>query len=245
MPHLVMIRHGESDWNRQNRFTGWVDVDLSPTGVEQAKLAGRLLAAEGLRLDTAFTSVLKRAIRTLWIVLDGTDLMWLPQTVDWRLNERHYGALQGLDKAETAARHGKEQVHLWRRSFDVPPPPLAPDDPQHPANDPRYAGLPREVLPATESLKLTLARVMPAWEDSLAPQLAQGQNVLVAAHGNSLRALAKHLFAIGDADIVGLEIPTGNPIVVELDAGLAPVSARYLDAGRAGPLPGVRGAPSG
>ncbi len=237
MPKLVMIRHGESDWNRQNRFTGWVDVDLSEAGVAQARLAAELLNAEGIKPDVAFTSVLKRAIRTLWIVLDGLDRMWLPQTTDWRLNERHYGALQGLNKAETAAKHGDEQVRVWRRSFDVPPPPLAPDDPQHPANDPRYAGLPREALPATESLKVTLARVMPAWDDALAPALRDGREVLVAAHGNSLRALAKHLFGIGDREIVGLEIPTGNPIVVDLDEGLRPRSARYLDASRPGPLP--------
>ncbi len=234
-----MIRHGESDWNRQNRFTGWVDVDLSEAGVAQARLAAELLNAEGIKPDVAFTSVLKRAIRTLWIVLDGLDRMWLPQTTDWRLNERHYGALQGLNKAETAAKHGDEQVRVWRRSFDVPPPPLAPDDPQHPANDPRYAGLPREALPATESLKVTLGRVMPAWDDALAPALRDGREVLVAAHGNSLRALAKHLFGIGDREIVGLEIPTGNPIVVDLDGGLRPRSARYLDASRAGPLPKV------
>ncbi len=237
MPHLVMIRHGESDWNRENRFTGWVDVDLSETGVAQARLAGDLLKAEGIAPDLAFTSVLKRAIRTLWIVLDGVDRMWLPQVTDWRLNERHYGALQGLNKAETAAKHGDEQVHVWRRSFDLPPPPLAPDDPTHPANDPRYAGLPPEVLPAAESLKTTLGRVMPAWEDTLAPALRDGRDVLVAAHGNSLRALAKHLFGIGDREIVGLEIPTGNPIVVDLDEGLRPRSARYLDASRPGPLP--------
>jgi 2,3-bisphosphoglycerate-dependent phosphoglycerate mutase len=239
LPKLVMIRHGESDWNRQNRFTGWVDVDLSEAGVAQARLAAELLNAEGIKPDVAFTSVLKRAIRTLWIVLDGLDRMWLPQTTDWRLNERHYGALQGLNKAETAAKHGDEQVRVWRRSFDVPPPPLAPDDPQHPANDPRYAGLPREALPATESLKVTLGRVMPAWDDALAPALRDGREVLVAAHGNSLRALAKHLFGIGDREIVGLEIPTGNPIVVDLDGGLRPRSARYLDASRAGPLPKV------
>ena len=237
MPVLVMIRHGESDWNRQNRFTGWVDVDLSETGLAQARLAGQLLQAQGLRFDRAYSSVLKRAIRTLWTVLDAIDQMWLPQTTDWRLNERHYGGLQGLDKAETAARHGDAQVHVWRRSFDVPPPPLALDDPMHPANDPRYAKLPRAVLPATESLKITLARVMPAWDEAIAPALAAGENVLIAAHGNSLRALAKHLFGIGDQEIVGLEIPTGNPILIELDAALKPLSARYLDESRAGPLP--------
>jgi 2,3-bisphosphoglycerate-dependent phosphoglycerate mutase len=237
LPHLVMVRHGESDWNRQNRFTGWADVDLSEAGVAEARRAGELLLGVGLEYDIAFTSVLKRAIRTLWIVLDGLDRMWLPQVADWRLNERHYGALQGLNKAETAAQHGKEQVRLWRRSYDVPPPPLAPDDPAHPRHDPRYARLPREVLPATESLKITLERVMPCWDETIAPRLREGQNVLVAAHGNSLRALAKHLFKISDEAIPGLEVPTGNPILIELSDELKPVTARYLDEARAGPLP--------
>lgn len=237
MPHLVMIRHGESDWNRQNRFTGWVDVDLSEAGRAEARRGGELLKAQGIEFDLAFTSVLKRAIRTLWIVLDEIDRMWLPQTTDWRLNERHYGALQGLNKAETAAKHGADQVKIWRRSFDITPPPLPAGDPMHPANDPRYAKVPRELLPDTESLKLTLARVMPAWDDSIAPRLREGANVLVAAHGNSLRALAKHLFDIGDEQIVGLEIPTGNPMHVELDQNLQPRRAHYLDASRAGPLP--------
>jgi 2,3-bisphosphoglycerate-dependent phosphoglycerate mutase len=237
VPHLVMIRHGESDWNKQNRFTGWVDVDLSETGIVQARRSGELLRETGLTFDIAFTSVLKRAIRTLWIVLDELDRMWIPQIPNWRLNERHYGALQGLNKAETAARHGDAQVHIWRRSFDIPPPPLAPDDPMHPGHDPRYAKLPPELLPATESLKITLGRVMPSWDEAIAPRLLEGQNVLIAAHGNSLRALAKHLFGIGDQEIVGLEIPTGNPILIELDADLKPLSARYLDEGRAGPLP--------
>jgi 2,3-bisphosphoglycerate-dependent phosphoglycerate mutase len=232
-----MIRHGESDWNRQNRFTGWVDVDLSETGLAQARRSGELLKETGIAFDVAFTSVLKRAIRTLWIVLDELDRMWLPQTVLWRLNERHYGGLQGLNKAETAAKHGDEQVHIWRRSFDVPPPPLAMDDPMHPAHDPRYANVPKELLPATESLKITLERVMPAWDEAIAPELRAGRDVLIAAHGNSLRALAKHLFGMGDQEIVGLEIPTGNPILVELDRGLKPRVARYLDTDRAGPLP--------
>jgi 2,3-bisphosphoglycerate-dependent phosphoglycerate mutase len=234
-----MIRHGESDWNRENRFTGWVDVDLSETGVAQARRAGELLRAEGLEFDLAFTSVLKRAIRTLWITLEGMDRMWLPQITSWRLNERHYGALQGLNKAETAAKHGKEQVRIWRRSFDVPPPPLALDDPMHPSRDPRYRGVPDEHLPATESLKITLGRVMPFWGDAIAPELADNRSVLIAAHGNSLRALAKHLFKIGDDEIVGLEIPTGNPILIELDDWLTPLSARYLDAERAAPLPAL------
>jgi 2,3-bisphosphoglycerate-dependent phosphoglycerate mutase len=239
MPVLVMVRHGESDWNRQNRFTGWVDVDLSETGTAQARLSGRLLKEQGLRLDLAHTSVLRRAIRTLWIVLDELDMMWLPQTTSWRLNERHYGGLQGLDKAETAARHGDEQVRLWRRSYDLPPPPLPADDPSHPRHDPRYRDVPPELLPGGESLELTLKRVMPYWEERLAPDLRGGRNLLVAAHGNSLRALAKHLFGIGDAEIPGLEIPTGNPLLVELSDELRPRAARYLDESRAGPVPAV------
>lgn len=239
MPYLAMIRHGLSTWNAENRFTGWVDVDLSEEGVEQAQRAGDLLRAEAIEFDHAFTSVLKRAIRTLWIALDRMDRMWLPQTTDWRLNERHYGALQGLNKAETAAKHGDEQVKIWRRSFDVPPPPLSLDDPMHPAQDPRYRDVPAAILPATESLKVTLDRVMPYWSEAIAPRLQDGQNVLIAAHGNSLRALAKHLFEIGDQEIIGLEIPTGNPILIELDSGLRPVAARYLDPDRAGPLPAI------
>jgi 2,3-bisphosphoglycerate-dependent phosphoglycerate mutase len=237
VPLLVMIRHGESDWNRQNRFTGWVDVDLSETGTAQAKLSGELLKAQGYRFDLAYTSALKRAIRTLWIVLDELDAMWLPQSVHWRLNERHYGGLQGLDKAETAAKHGADQVHVWRRSYDVPPPPLAADDPSHPRHDPRYRNVPQELLPGGESLRLTLERVMPVWEETLAPALRAGQTLLMAAHGNSIRALAKHLFAISDHDIPTLEIPTGNPLVVDLDADLRPTAARYLDDQRPGPLP--------
>ena len=239
MPVLVMVRHGESDWNKQNRFTGWIDVDLSESGVEQARLAGRLLRAENLRFDLAYTSVLKRAIRTLWIVLDELDLMWLPEFKSWRLNERHYGGLQGLNKAETAARHGDEQVHVWRRSYDVPPPPLADDDPSHPRHDPRYRDVPPELLPGGESLKITLERVMPIWQERLAPALREGKNLLIAAHGNSLRALAKHLFAISDEAIPGLEIPTGNPLLIELTDDLCPRTARYLDASRAGPVPKV------
>jgi 2,3-bisphosphoglycerate-dependent phosphoglycerate mutase len=236
-----MVRHGESDWNRQNRFTGWVDVDLSDTGTAQARRSGVMLKAEGLRFDQAYTSVLKRAIRTLWIMLDELDLMWLPQAVEWRLNERHYGALQGLDKAETAARHGDEQVKVWRRSFDTPPPPLPDDDPSHPRHDPRYRDVPPDALPAGESLALTLRRVMPVWDERLAPALRQDDNLLVAAHGNSLRALAKHLFRIGDQEIVGLEIPTGNPLLVELSDDLRPRAARYLDEERAGPVPKIIG----
>jgi 2,3-bisphosphoglycerate-dependent phosphoglycerate mutase len=240
MPVLVMVRHGESDWNKQNRFTGWIDVDLSESGVEQARLAGRLLKAESLRFDLAYTSVLKRAIRTLWIVLDELDMMWLPEFKSWRLNERHYGGLQGLNKAETAARHGDEQVRVWRRSYDVPPPPLADDDPSHPRHDPRYRDVPPELLPGGESLKITLERVMPIWQERLAPALREGKNLLIAAHGNSLRALAKHLFGISDEAIPGLEIPTGNPLLIELTDDLRPRTVRYLDASRAGPVPKIR-----
>jgi 2,3-bisphosphoglycerate-dependent phosphoglycerate mutase len=239
MPVLVMVRHGESDWNKQNRFTGWIDVDLSESGVEQARLAGRLLKAESLRLDLAYTSVLKRAIRTLWIVLDELDMMWLPEVKSWRLNERHYGGLQGLNKAETAARHGDEQVHVWRRSYDVPPPPLADDDPSHPRHDPRYRDVPPGLLPGGESLKITLERVMPIWQERLEPSLREGKNLLIAAHGNSLRALAKHLFAISDEAIPSLEIPTGNPLLIELTDDLKPLTVRYLDTSRAGPVPKV------
>jgi 2,3-bisphosphoglycerate-dependent phosphoglycerate mutase len=235
-----MIRHGESNWNRENRFTGWVDVELSETGVAQAQRGGDLLREEGIEFDHAFTSVLRRAIRTLWIALDRMDRMWLPQTANWRLNERHYGGLQGLNKAETAAKHGDEQVHIWRRSFDVPPPPLDLDDPMHPSKDPRYRDVPPELLPSSESLKVTLARVMPYWDEAIAPQLQAGRNVLIAAHGNSLRALAKHLFGVGDQDIIGLEIPTGNPILLDLDAQLKPMTARYLDETRAGKLPRLK-----
>jgi 2,3-bisphosphoglycerate-dependent phosphoglycerate mutase len=228
MPVLVMVRHGESDWNKQNRFTGWIDVDLSESGVEQARLAGRLLKAEDLRLDLAYTSVLKRAIRTLWIVLDELDLMWLPEFKSWRLNERHYGGLQGLNKAETAARHGDEQVHIWRRSYDVPPPPLADDDPSHPRHDPRYRDVPPELLPGGESLKITLERVMPIWQERLAPALREGKSLLIAAHGNSLRALVKYLDNVSEADIVELNIPTGMPLVYELDDDLKPLNRYYL-----------------
>jgi 2,3-bisphosphoglycerate-dependent phosphoglycerate mutase len=225
---LVLLRHGESTWNRENRFTGWTDVDLAESGVAEARAAGRLLKAEGYDFDLAFTSMLKRAIRTLWLALDEMDLMWIPVERHWRLNERHYGALQGLDKAETAARHGAEQVKIWRRSYDIPPPPLAWDDPRHPHNDPRYAGLAPTALPATESLKLTLARVLPYWEDRIVPELRAGRNVLVAAHGNSLRALVKLLEHISDDAIVDLNIPTGVPRLYELDAALEPTRAEYL-----------------
>ena len=241
MRNLVMIRHGQSQWNLENRFTGWVDVDLSPRGVEEAERSGRLLSAAGLEFDLAMTSVLKRAIRTLWIVLERMDRMWVPQVNSWRLNERHYGGLQGLDKAETAARHGDEQVHVWRRSYDVPPPPLDPDDPGHPRFDPRYKDLDPALLPSRESLKDTLTRVTPYWEAEIAPRLREGRRLLVAAHGNSLRAMLKRLFAVGDAEIPALEIPTGNPLVLDLTPDLKVVGAEYLDQARAQPLPRLPG----
>jgi len=225
---LVLLRHGQSIWNLENLFTGWIDVDLSEQGRLEAAEAGRLLRAEGIAFDVAFTSVLKRAIRTLWIALDGMDLMWLPVERSWRLNERHYGALQGLDKAQTVERHGAEQVKVWRRSYDIPPPPLAHDDPQHPRFDRRYAGVPAGEIPSAESLKDTLARVMPFWTSRIAPELSAGRNVLVAAHGNSLRALVKMLDRMSDEAIVELNIPTGVPLLYELDSHLTPRASRYL-----------------
>jgi 2,3-bisphosphoglycerate-dependent phosphoglycerate mutase len=229
MHKLVLLRHGESDWNRENRFSGWTDVDLSQKGVEEARAAGRLLKSGGYAFDLAFTSVLKRAIRTLWLALDELDRMWLPEVKDWRLNERHYGALQGLNKSEMAAKFGEQQVLAWRRSYDTPPPPLEPDDPRSEARDPRYAGI---AVPRTECLKDTVARVIPYWEQAITPQVRAGKRVLVAAHGNSLRALVKHLDAVSDADIVDLNIPTGIPLVYELDDELKPRRHYYLgDAG--------------
>ena len=225
---LVLLRHGQSTWNLENLFTGWIDVDLSPQGLEEAKEAGRLLREEGIPFDIAFTSVLKRAIRTLWITLDELDMMWLPVERSWRLNERHYGALQGLDKAQTVAKHGAEQVKVWRRSYDIPPPPLDANHPQHPRFERRYAGVPAGELPASESLKDTLGRVLPFWNARIAPELAAGRNVLVAAHGNSLRAMVKMLDEMTDAAIVELNIPTGVPLLYELDSHLRPVSSRYL-----------------
>ncbi|GMW07984.1 MAG: 2,3-bisphosphoglycerate-dependent phosphoglycerate mutase [Nevskiales bacterium] len=223
---LVLCRHGQSTWNLENRFTGWVDVDLTEQGRAEAIEAGRQLTALGLQFDYAFTSVLKRAIRTLWLVLDQMDLMWIPVERSWRLNERHYGALQGLNKAETAAQHGEDQVKIWRRSFDIPPPALAADDQRHPRFDRRYRGA--APLPATESLKDTLARVLPYWDSSIAPRLRAGENVLVAAHGNSLRALVKMLDGISDSEITELNIPTGIPLLYELDAALKPRDRRYI-----------------
>jgi 2,3-bisphosphoglycerate-dependent phosphoglycerate mutase len=228
MHKIVLLRHGESDWNRENRFTGWTDVDLSAKGVEEARAGGRLLKAEGYAFDVAFTSVLRRAIKTLWLALEEMDRMWIPVEHSWRLNERHYGALQGLDKAETAAKFGEAQVLAWRRSYDTPPPALDKDDPRYPGGDPRYAGLEQSELPLTECLKDTVARVMPFWNGSIAPAVRAGRSVLVAAHGNSLRALVKYLDGVSDDDIVGLNIPTGIPLVYELDGALQPLRHYYL-----------------
>ncbi|HRZ24075.1 MAG TPA: 2,3-diphosphoglycerate-dependent phosphoglycerate mutase [Candidatus Contendobacter sp.] len=230
MYKLVLLRHGESQWNKENRFTGWVDVDLSEKGIEEAKKAGQTLKKEGFVFDVAYTSVLKRAIHTLWNVLDVMDLTWIPVYRSWRLNERHYGALAGLDKSETAAKHGEDQVKIWRRSFDIPPPPLDPSDPRFPTNDPRYADLDPRVLPATESLKTTIDRVLPFWHDVLVPTIRSGKRVAIAAHGNSLRALVKYLDDIADDEIVGLNIPTAIPLVYELDANLRPIKkgGQYL-----------------
>ena len=228
MHKLVLIRHGESTWNRENRFTGWTDVDLSERGLAEAGEAGRLLRDGGYVFDIAYTSVLKRAIRTLWITLDALDSMWIPVTKDWRLNERHYGALQGLNKAETAAKHGEAQTKIWRRSYDIPPPPLSPDDPRHPSRDPRYATLEPGDLPLSESLKDTVARFLPYWHSTIAPSIAAGGRVVIAAHGNSLRALVKYLDAIDEQTIVELNIPTGIPLVYELDDHLRPIRHYYL-----------------
>jgi 2,3-bisphosphoglycerate-dependent phosphoglycerate mutase len=228
MHKLVLIRHGESDWNKENRFTGWTDVDLSEKGRAEAREAGRQLLAGEFRFDVAHVSVLKRAIRTLWIVLDEMDLMWLPVQNYWRLNERHYGALQGLNKAETAAKFGEAQVKIWRRSYDTPPPPLEKSDPRWPGHDSRYAKLKPDELPLTECLKDTVARFMPYWHETLAPAVKSGQRVLVAAHGNSIRAMVKFLDSVSDAEIVELNIPTGVPLVYELDANLKPIKHYYL-----------------
>jgi 2,3-bisphosphoglycerate-dependent phosphoglycerate mutase len=228
MHTVVLLRHGESVWNRDNRFTGWTDVDLSEKGVEEAQAAGRLLKREGYSFDVAFTSVLKRAIRTCWIVLDELDELWIPVERSWRLNERHYGALQGLNKAETAARHGDAQVKIWRRAYNIPPPPLAADDERHPGRDPRYRTLSPSDIPLTESLADTVARFLPYWHDTIAPAIRGGQRALIAAHGNSLRALVKYLDGISDADIVELNIPTGIPLVYELDEALKPLRSFYL-----------------
>jgi len=225
---VVLLRHGESTWNKENRFTGWTDVDLSEKGRAEAAEAARLLREGGYDFDVAFTSVLKRAIRTLGITLDGLDRLWMRVEKDWRLNERHYGALQGLNKAETAAQHGEAQVKIWRRSYDIPPPPLTPDDPRHPSRDPRYANLRPEELPLTESLKDTVARFLPYWHQAIAPTIASGKRVIIAAHGNSLRALVKYLDDIPEREIVELNIPTGIPLVYELTGDLKPIRHYYL-----------------
>jgi 2,3-bisphosphoglycerate-dependent phosphoglycerate mutase len=236
MTFLALLRHGQSQWNLENRFTGWVDVDLSPRGVDEAVQSGRLLAKCGVDFDKMHTSVLTRAIRTGNIALEEMQLLWLPVEKSWRLNERHYGALTGLNKAETAERHGDEQVKIWRRSYDTPPPPLAPGGEYDLSKDRRYAGVD---VPATESLKLTLERVMPYWSESIVPDLRQGMNLIIAAHGNSLRAIMKHLFAMSDDAVVALEMPTGNALLLELDAALKPVAARYLDDARAQKIPAL------
>ena len=228
MKVLVLLRHGESTWNKENRFTGWTDVDLSERGREEAKEAGRLLKEGGYVFDIAFTSVLTRAIRTLGIALDVLDQLWIPVTKDWRLNERHYGALQGLNKAETTAKHGEAQTKIWRRSYDIPPPPLTPDDPRHPSRDPRYRDLAPGELPLTETLKDTVARFLPYWHETIAPTITSGKRVLIAAHGNSLRALVKYLDGIDERTIVELNIPTGIPLVYELDDDLKPIRHYYL-----------------
>jgi 2,3-bisphosphoglycerate-dependent phosphoglycerate mutase len=228
MRKLVLLRHGESEWNRENRFTGWTDVDLSPAGIAEARAGGRQLKADGYAFDLAYTSVLKRAIRTLWIALDELNQLWLPEVKDWRLNERHYGALQGLNKAETAAKHGEAQVKIWRRSYDIPPPPLSLDDPQYPGRDPRYAGLSASDLPLTECLEDTVTRFLPYWHETIAPAIRDGRRVVIAAHGNSLRALVKYLDGVSDQDIVELNIPTGIPLVYELDPNLKPLRSYYL-----------------
>lgn len=226
MHKLVLIRHGESQWNKENRFTGWKDVDLSDKGKEEAAAAGKLLRAEGYTFDEAYTSVLKRAIRTLWIILDEMDLMWIPETKSWLLSERHYGALQGLNKAETAAKYGEDQVKIWRRSYDIPPPPLDESDERYLGNDPRYADV--RPFPATECLRDTVARVVPYWQNEIAPKVRANRRLIIAAHGNSLRALVKHLDGIADDEIVNLNIPTGIPLVYELGDDLKPIRNYYL-----------------
>jgi 2,3-bisphosphoglycerate-dependent phosphoglycerate mutase len=228
MYKLVLLRHGESTWNNENRFTGWTDVDLSEKGFQEAQEAGRVLKAEGYTFDLAYTSVLKRAIRTLWLTLDGMDLMWIPVIRDWRLNERHYGALQGLNKSETAAKFGEDQVKIWRRSYDIPPPPLEKTDPRYPGHEPRYESLSEKELPLTECLKDTVARFLPCWHNSIAPDVRAGKRVLIAAHGNSLRALVMYLDNIPEGDIVSLNIPTAMPLVYELDEDLKPIRSYYL-----------------
>jgi 2,3-bisphosphoglycerate-dependent phosphoglycerate mutase len=228
MYKVVMVRHGESVWNKENRFTGWTDVDLSEKGIEEAKKGGKILKENGYVFDVAFTSVLKRAINTLHIILEEMDLLWIPEYKHWRLNERHYGALQGLNKAEMAEKYGEEQVKIWRRSYDVPPPPLTKDDPRYPGHDPRYKDLKEEEIPLCESLKDTVARVLPYWNEVIAPTIKEGKRVIIVAHGNSIRALVKYLDNISDQDIVEVNIPTGIPLVYELDENLKPINRYYL-----------------
>jgi 2,3-bisphosphoglycerate-dependent phosphoglycerate mutase len=228
MHQLVLLRHGQSQWNLENRFTGWKDVDLSEQGVLEATAAGKLLTEEGLDFDLVFTSVLKRAIRTMWLTLDGMDRMWLPVERSWHLNERHYGGLQGLNKKETVEKHGKDQVQIWRRSFDTPPPAMDADDQNHPRFDRRYEDIDPTRLPSTESLKCTIERFLPYWESRIAPEIRKGKRILIVAHGNSLRALVKHLDGVSDAEITGLNIPTGIPLLYNLDENLKPVSSKYL-----------------
>jgi 2,3-bisphosphoglycerate-dependent phosphoglycerate mutase len=236
MSVLILVRHGQSQWNLENRFTGWMDVNLTQLGEEQARRSGVLIGQSGVKLTRAYTSLQTRAIRTLWLALEAMDCCWLPEEKSWRLNERHYGALTGLDKAETVAKHGEEQVRIWRRAYDVPPPPQDPSDPFHPSNDRRYDDIPRADIPNGESLAMTLERVLPYWSSTIAPKL-KDENLLISAHGNSLRAIVKHLFGLDEAEIMEVEIPTGNPLVIELSDDLVPVSARYLDGARAQPLP--------
>ena len=236
MPTLILLRHGQSQWNLENRFTGWVDVDLTAQGEAEARKGGELIKAAGVAIDRCFTSVLTRAIRTSWLALHAAGQTYVPEVKDWRLNERHYGGLTGLNKAETAAKHGDDQVKIWRRSYDIPPPELPPGGEFDFSRDRRYAGA---TLPVTESLKTTLERVQPYWDSDIVPCLERGETLLVAAHGNSLRAIVKLLFAVADDDIVGVEIPTGNPLAIELDGSLKPVQARYLDEARATALPPV------
>lgn len=228
MIKLVLLRHGESTWNKENRFTGWTDVDLSEKGIEEARKAGKILEEEGFVFDIAFTSVLKRAVRTLWIVMEEMDLMWIPVVNSWRLNERHYGALQGLNKEETARKHGEEQVKIWRRSYDIQPPALKRNDPRYPGNDPKYRDLPKKDIPTTECLKDTVERFLPYWKKEIIPTMKKGKKVIIVAHGNSLRALVKYLDHIPDEDIVELNIPTGVPLVYELDKQLKPMRHYYL-----------------
>ena len=238
MPKLALIRHGQSQWNLENRFTGWMDVNLTPEGEAQARKAGLLLKAAEVDFSCAFASLQTRAIRTLWLALEAMDRCWLPEEKSWRLNERHYGALTGLDKAETIAKHGEEQVRIWRRSYDVPPPPQLRSDPFHPCHDRRYRDVPADLLPDGESLAMTLERVMPYWQEAIVPKLRH-EHVLISAHGNSLRAIIKHVFGLSNAEIMDIEVPTGNPLLIDLSGDLKPISAAYLDPERAMKVPGI------